>query len=75
MTAAYAALSANGFDLTVPELSAVTGFDPAWALQNDGNSMFWNAGRVGGTLGLGANVVPFNGARQVSTFGSGSITP
>jgi hypothetical protein len=75
MTAAYAALSTNGFDLTVPDLSGAMGFDPAWALQANGSSLFWNAGRVGGTLGLGPNAVPFNGARQVGTFGSGSITP
>lgn len=75
MTAAYAALRANGFDLTVPDLSGVAGFDPAWALQSTGGSLFWNAGRIGGTLGLGANVVPVNGARQVSTSGSGIITP
>lgn len=75
MTAAYAALNPNGFDLIIPELTGVTGFDAAWALQRDGSSFFWSAGRVGGTLGVGANVVPVNGARQVSASAGGSITP
>ena len=55
MTAAYAAL-AGGYDLLVPDLSSVAGFDPAWAL-HPGASVQWTAGRVGGTLGLGRDEI------------------
>ena len=62
MTAAYATLI-GGFDLTIPELSGVTGFQTAWALR-PGGDLRWSAVRLGGTLGLGFNVVPSEGDVQ-----------
>jgi hypothetical protein len=66
MTAGYAALT-GGYDLDVPDLSAAAGFDPAWAL-HPGSDLRWMAGRVGGTLGLGVDAVPSDGATRVSGF-------
>src|SRR5439155_287459 len=40
------------YDLVIPELIGVAGFDRAWALSAT-NSLRWSAARVGGTLGLG----------------------
>jgi len=66
MTPAYAALS-GGYDLDVPDLSAVTGFDASWGLR-PGVSVTWNAIRFGGTLPIGRNAVPVDGTtRRTST--------
>lgn len=72
MTAAYAAVNAGGYDLTVPDLSGAAGFDPAWALHS-GTPLLWTAGRVGGTLGLGVDAVPSDGTTQRAAFDSDSI--
>jgi len=71
MTAAYAGLSAKGYDLVIPELGGADGFDPAWALRPD-RALLWNAVRLGGTLGLGRNAVPADGSilRSVSAAGA-----
>jgi hypothetical protein len=74
MTSAYAALTEDGYDLVVPDLSHAAGFDPGWALR-PGGSLLWVAGRLGGTLGLGRNAVPSDGATQRSTAGFGTIAP
>lgn len=63
MTATYARLTSGGYDLTIPDLTAVSGFDAAWALQ-PGVNVLWNVSRTGGTLGLGLNAVPTNGATE-----------
>jgi hypothetical protein len=60
MTPGYAALI-GGYDLVVPDLSAVAGFDPQWALR-PGTPASWTATRIGGTLGLGFDAVPTEGA-------------
>ena len=74
MTSAYATLS-GGYDLDVPDLSAVTGFDASWALR-PGISINWNAIRIGGTLPIGRNAVPVNGAtRRTSTMQDTIIFP
>jgi hypothetical protein len=67
MTQAYAALGA-GYDLIVPELTAVSGFDAQWAL-HAGTPVSWIATRTGGTLGLGFDAVPTAGA----TVRTGSV--
>lgn len=69
MTAAYAALTADGYDLAVPDLSAAAGFDPAWALHT-GETIRWTAARVGGTLGLGVDAHPADGATRRSAIDS-----
>jgi hypothetical protein len=73
MTSAYAAL-VGGYTLTVPDFSAVSGFDPQLALRA-GVSVFWSAARLGGTLGLGPAAVPFNGATQRFASTNGSLDP
>ena len=70
MTAAYAALSADGYDLVTPDLSGAAGFDPAWSLR-EGSLLFWNASRIGGTLGLGSNAEPTDGATRRTAFAGG----
>jgi hypothetical protein len=72
MTTAYAATLANGFELTVPELSGVAGFDPAWAM-HPGPKVRWTAGRVGGTSGLGTNAIPSDGSIRRSAFDNDSL--
>src|SRR5216110_824668 len=74
MTAAYAALTETGYDLVVPDLSGAVGFDPAWTLQA-GGTVLWNAGRVGGTLGLGRDAVPSDGATRRAVSAAGAIDP
>jgi len=74
MTAAYGALTGTGYDLVVPDLSGAVGFDPAWSLQA-GGTVLWNAGRVGGTLGLGRDAVPSDGATRRAVSAAGAIDP
>ena len=74
MTAAYAALSGMGYDLTVPELSGVPGFNPAWELRST-ETLRWSAVRIGGTLGLGIDPVPNDGAVQRRAFATDVIAP
>lgn len=73
MTAAYAA-SSGGYDLVIPELSGVAGFDPVWALRAVA-SVRWSATRLGGTLGLGADPLPTDGAVRRSAFATDVLTP
>jgi hypothetical protein len=73
MTPAYAAASGAGYDLVVPDLSGVAGFDPAWTLR-PGIKLLWSAVRIGGTLGFGRNVVPTDGATRRDAFVQDTIT-
>lgn len=61
MTAAYATLTGAGYDLVIPDLSQVPGFDPTWALRA-GTSTAWTATRTGGTLGLGNDAIAVDGS-------------
>src|SRR5262249_23025135 len=61
MTDAYATLSGNGYDLVVPDLTGIPGFDERWAL-HPGIDVGWLATRIGGTLGLGPDARPTDGA-------------
>ena len=72
MTAAYAAL-AGGYDLDVPDLAAVSGFDASWMLR-PGLLTSWTASRLGGTVPLGRNAVPVNGAVRRTTSTGDAIT-
>ena len=60
-TSRYAAVARNGYDLVIPDLSSVSGFDPRWALTAR-EPAFWTATRIGGSLGLGLDAQPFAGA-------------
>jgi len=71
MTATYAALTGTGYDLVVPDLSGAVGFDPAWSLHP--GALLWTAGRIGGTLGLGRNAVPSDGAVQRTVSAAGAL--
>jgi hypothetical protein len=73
MTAAYAT-STGGYDLVIPELSGVAGFDRLWALATAA-SVRWSATRLGGTLGLGFDPVPTDGAVRRSASASAVLTP
>ncbi len=72
MTAARAALTETGYDLVVPDLSGAAGFDPAWSL-HPGATLLWNAGRVGGTLGLGRDALASDGAVQRTVSAAGAL--
>jgi len=58
----------------MPELTGVAGFQRGWAL-SQGSSLRWSAVRAGGTLDLGFDVVPFDGATQRAAFISDVLTP
>jgi hypothetical protein len=73
MTAAYAQLI-GGWDLTIPDLSGVTGFQRGWALI-PGFAVRWSAVRLGGTLPLGFTAVPRDGDVQRVAVRDDSITP
>jgi hypothetical protein len=74
MTSAYAAIGAAGYDLVVPELADVEGFDPRWAL-HAGAPVAWTSALIGGTLGLGVNPTPFDGATRRTASDAGVLTP
>lgn len=74
MTEDYALQIGGIYDLLIPELTGVAGFQPAWALSPT-TSLRWSAARLGGTLGLGIEAVPFDGATQRGAFISAVLTP
>ena len=71
MTPAYAAL-AGGYDLDLPDLTGVSGFDPSWALK--AGVINWTANRIGGTLPLARDAKPVDGATRVTSLTQGTIT-
>ena len=72
MTASYVALTGAGYALVIPDLSAVAGFDQTRALRA-GVGVSWTAVRTGGTLGLGNNAVPTDGATTRNAIVSGTL--
>lgn len=74
MTAAYAAVNASGYDLAVPDLTGVAGFDQRWAL-HPGNTLIWTSARIGGSLGIAPNVLPADGDTRLIGSDAGFITP
>lgn len=74
MTADYVLQIGGVYDLLIPELTQVAGFQAAWALSPT-TSLRWSAARVGGTLGLGIEAVPFDGATMRGAFISAVLTP
>lgn len=71
MTSKYADRS-GGYDLVIPDLSSVPGFDPEWTLR-PGTQIGWSAERVGGTVPYGPSTAYVDGMHAVSAFRSGSI--
>jgi hypothetical protein len=74
MLPGYAALNAGGYELVVPELTGVAGFDPRWGLQQ-GVVAIWQTSRIGGTLGLAPGTVPADGDTRVIGTDGGFVTP
>ncbi|HKH93539.1 MAG TPA: hypothetical protein VKA54_17170 [Gemmatimonadaceae bacterium] len=74
MTAAYARLIGGEYDLVVPDLSSVQGFDPRWAMHT-GAQVLWRTGRIGGTLGLGPSAVPVEGTTRLTASDAGFLNP
>ena len=75
MTPAFAARTAGGYDLVVPELSGVTGFDPAWALRPGGGTLIWTVARIGGSLGFALGTEPREGDTRRVASDAGFFTP
>jgi hypothetical protein len=59
-SATYSANTNGAFDMTVPDLSAVAGFQSVWALRTN-TAVAWAATRTGGTVPVGRNVLPVDG--------------
>jgi len=71
MTPAYAAL-VGGYDLDVPDLGSVPGFDPLWALR--AGVINWTATRTGGSVPLARDARPVDGATRQTSLAQGTIT-
>jgi len=72
MTPSYASVL-GGYDIEIPDLTTVPGFDPAWTLRR-GMNVTWTAVAVGGTLPLGRTPVPFDGAIRRTAVIQSSLT-
>lgn len=57
MTTSYVGLPESGFELNVPDLVSVSGFQENWTLR-PGVNVLWTATLTGGTVPLGRNAVP-----------------
>lgn len=71
MTPTYAAL-VGGYDLDVPDLASVPGFEASWALR--AGVIDWTASRTGGTLPLAHDAKPVDGATRLTSLTQGTIT-
>lgn len=74
MTAAYRPSAVGGYDILIPDLSGVDGFNLEWALSG-GSFLSWTANRVGGTVGLGTDPVATEGAVQRTATIVGELRP
>jgi hypothetical protein len=73
MTRRYATL-AGGYELVVPELTAVEAFDPRWALHG-GEQLLWTTARVGGSFVPNYDATPHEGDVTRAGRDAGFITP
>ncbi len=73
MTSAYATV-AGGYDLTVPDLTGVSEFDPRWTLRT-GTQVIWTTARVGGARGLDFYATPRDGDVIRAASDAGFVTP
>jgi hypothetical protein len=73
MTRRYATL-AGGYELVVPELTAVEAFDPRWALHG-GAQLLWTTARVGGSFVPNYDATPHEGDVTRAGRDAGFITP
>lgn len=74
MSQAYATRGPGGYDLIVPELTSVTGFDPRWALHT-GTQVLWTTARVGGSVAWNNYALPREGDVTRAATDAGFITP
>jgi len=74
MTGAYAALSTKGYDLAIPDFSAVSGFSSQWTL-TAGRTAFWTTGRVGGNIELALDPTILDGGIRRVLVDFGSMRP
>jgi hypothetical protein len=72
MTAAYAARN-GGYELDVPDLATVPGFDPQWTLR-PGVPTTWTVSRIGGTLPIGRGAPPTDAAIRRVVSMQGTVT-
>jgi len=72
MTGTYAA--GRDYDLTMPDLTGVPGFDPRWVLRS-GTTLIWTSFLTGGTLGLGLDAIPVDGSTKRVATDAGFFTP
>ena len=73
MTEPYAGVGKN-YDLAIPDLSAVPGFDTRWALHT-GSQVLWTSSRIGGTLAWYYYAIPYDGDVSRVATDAGSFTP
>ena len=74
MTTSYVGFPAVGFEISVPDLATVSGFQESWTLR-PGETVLWTATRTGGTVPPGRDAVPAPGAfrRTASVRGTFGI--
>ena len=72
MTGTYAA--GGDYDLVMPDLTGVPGFDPRWVLRS-GSTLIWTSFLTGGTLGLGLDAMPVDGSTKRVATDAGFFTP
>lgn len=73
MTPSYAA-RLGGYELTLPDLSGVEGFQSRWLLQA-GTSVLWTSSRIGGSVPIGPSSLPRDGAVRRIASDAGFIIP
>ena len=74
MSRAYETLGPGGYDLVIPELTGVAGFDPRWTLHT-GTQLLWTSARAGGSFAWNYNAVPHEGDVGRVASDAGFITP
>jgi hypothetical protein len=71
MSAAYATLSSRGYELVLPDLSAVPGFGSNWVFQS-GRTVLWVTSRFGGNIDIALDATVSDGSmrRVLVDFGT-----
>jgi hypothetical protein len=72
MTSSYVGLPTGEFEISVPDLETVSGFQTNWTLR-PGESVHWTATRTGGTVPLGRDAVPADGAFRRTASVQGTL--
>jgi hypothetical protein len=72
MTGTYAA--GGDYDLIMPDLTGVPGFDPRWVLRS-GTTLIWTSFLTGGTLSPALDAIPVDGSTKRVATDAGFFTP